>query len=162
MDPSLQATIALFTLYGIVGFIPLNWARTSSSRKERFASGIMLIYFGAVLLTGLALVTGLADTLAETNRLDSAERKQLGDFMQFVIFGGFVFTFLFGGVGTNMVTLALTGTDNLDIIEQLNHIEAKIDKNKAEIESLTKSHKSLWFIYPLFVIAGVLLLWFVW
>lgn len=90
-------------------------------------NGAYLIFFASFVLTGLALVTGVTEGVSGTKSLSDQESEQIAEFMQFIIFGGFVITLLFGSVGANIFSAGLLNNDNLTILRRLDEIEAKID-----------------------------------
>ncbi|MCF6254510.1 MAG: hypothetical protein L3J38_07160, partial [Thiomicrorhabdus sp.] len=117
MDSNLQAILILFLIYGVVGCMFLYWASIVNSRIEKFFSGLMLIYYAAFLLAGL---TGIAETL---NSTEESLKEQLEGFMQYIYLAVGIFTFLFGGVGTNIVASAITSSDNTKVEREENDIK---------------------------------------
>lgn len=128
MDPSLKAVLLVFLVYSLLCVLPIWSTFKSTKRYELMINGAYLIFFASFVLTGLALVTGVAENLAGARALGSEETKQLEDFMKFIIFGGFVIMLLFGSVGANIFSSGLLNDGNSAVLKKLNEIEAKIDQ----------------------------------
>lgn len=158
MEPALKLILGVFLFYGLLGAAPLCWAKVAQSRTERFFVGLMLMYYAAYMLTGIAVVTGAAESIKLT---DVNLKEQLAGFMQYILLLGFIFTFLFGGVGTNIVTSALTASDNIDIANSLKRIENKLDNVDAQNREAIKWHKFSVILNLLILLVGMFSLWWV-
>jgi len=158
MDPSLQTVLIIFLIYGIAGIAPLYGAYRSTTRLERFATGFFLIFYAAFMLLGLALVTGTADKLTGLETISLEERNQISGFMQYIIFGGFFFTLLFGSVGANIFTTAIINTDHSEISDILKRIEDKTNEIHRKVE--VPHHYSKWLMATniLLIIIGFIIL----
>lgn len=156
MDPVLKLILGIFLVYGLIGGVPLYWAKIATSQKERFFAGLMLMYYAAFMLTGLAIVTGAAESLKLN---DVNLKEQLAGFMQYIFLLGFIFTFLFGGVGTNIVTSALTASDNIDIADSLKRIENKLYELESQNKEVIKWHKAFVISNVVVLIVGIYILW---
>ena len=159
MNTSLINILIIFSIYAITGIFPLFAAYKSTSRFERLTYGFFLIYFSAFVLTGLALVTGVADNLTGTNTLSELDRVDLSEFMQYIIFGGFLFTLLFGSVGANIFTSALIHSDNAEIIESLRKIEKNTTETNEKTNKLLVNQKWLMALTIALFFIGLLILW---
>ena len=160
MDVNLIKILTLFGLYAVIGLIPLYWASISQSKIERFLSGFMLIFYASFLLTGIAITTGAIDALSNVNEPSEHTAKQISAFLPYIFLGGSLFTFLFGGVGTNVLTSALTTGENIDINNSLSRIERKLDSANEKISAVQKIHtKTTIANVVVLVIAVIVLFW---
>jgi len=155
MDISLTKIILLFLVYGIIGIIPLYWARISISRLEQFLSGLMLIFYASYLLSAVTITTGIARYLLDCNHGNTDIQSQLIDFIPYIFLFSFIYTFLFGGVGANYVTSSLLANKNIDIENVLIRIEEKIESISEKIDSDVILHK--WVLILNIIIIVILL-----
>ena len=162
MDPSLKTVLFVFLFYSLLCVLPLWSTFKSTKRSELMINGAYLIFFASFVLTGLALVTGVAETLAGTKTLDGDKSKQLKDFMQFIIFGGFVITLLFGSVGANIFSSGLLNDSNLAVLKKLDELETKIDKLHESALKQQSTSKSYSAIKLLAVIGALGILYWAW
>ena len=162
MDPSLKAVLFVFLFYSLLCVVPLWSTFKSIKRAELMINGAYLIFFSSFVLTGLGLVTGVAESLAGTKALDSEESEQLKEFMQFIIFGGFVITLLFGSVGANIFSSGLLNDGNLAVIKKLDELETKIDKLHESTSKKESISKPLSIIKLIAVIGALGILYWAW
>ena len=106
MDPALYGILKLFILYSLPGFFFL-WALKDSYRLERFLMGLVLISWAAFALGMTTIATGVLEPLISDKDSSEYTIKQARDFLPYVSFFSFVYTFLFGGVGTNAISSSL-------------------------------------------------------
>ena len=96
MDPALYGILKLFILYSLPGFFFL-WALKDSYRLERFLMGLVLISWAAFALGMTTIATGVLEPLISDKDSSEYTIKQARDFLPYVSFFSFVYTFLFGG-----------------------------------------------------------------
>ncbi|KLN66073.1 hypothetical protein L1D13_19825 [Vibrio tubiashii] len=151
MHDTLKLLLVFLLLYGALGLFPLYWASNAISRLEKGLSGSFLIYYASFMLTMFALTGSGIDNLTEKEIM---ELTGLDSFKQYVIMLGFIFTFLFGGVGTNVITDALRSkSDQAEVLAAIKRIEAKfehlsVDKtapNKSRLYNIAKSASMILF-----------------
>ncbi len=136
MHDTLKLLLVLFVIYGAIGLFPLYWASNARSRLEQGLSGAFLIYYASFLLTTFALTGSVTDKLPEKEVL---ELTGLDSFNQYMLMFGFFFTFLLGGVGTNVITDALRNkNEQSEMLAAIKRIEDRLDNQFVEP---TKRHK---------------------
>ncbi len=160
MDPHLKAILILFSVYAVVGFLPFYWVSIATSRWERLFTGLMLMFYASFVLTGLAIVTGVSDALACNGALEKQTSEQLSGFMRYIIMAGFFFTFLFGGVGTNVFTSGLKTAESVDVKDAVTRIERKLDSLDSKIDEIIRFSIWHWLGGGLLLALGIgLLVW---
>ena len=82
--------------------------------------------------------------------------------MQFIIFGGFVITLLFGSVGANIFSSGLLNDSNLAVLKKLDELETKIDKLHESALKQQSTSKSYSAIKLLAVIGALGILYWAW
>ncbi|MGF1832183.1 hypothetical protein [Photobacterium sanguinicancri] len=140
MSESLKAILILMSIYGVIGLLPLYWASIAKTKWERLFVGVFLIYYASFMLTSFALVTGAVDKLPAE---ETSQLVKLSEFNQYVLIMGFIFTFLFGGVGTNIVTSVISADDNTEILRSLHRIESKVDRISRQPSKKSYMHKTV-------------------
>ena len=128
MELPLVTTLILFSAYAIACVLPLWNTFKSTKRTDLLVNGLYLIFLASFVLTGLALVTGVAENIVHGNKLTADQSDQLAGFMQYIIFGSFLVSLLFGAVGANIFSTGLLSSSNTAIFEKLTEIENKIEK----------------------------------
>lgn len=140
VDISLIKILVFFAIYFVIGFIPLYWAGVSTSSLERFLASMMLIFYASFLLVVISMTTNIFELLAQSSETSKYVQEQTKLVFPLIVFLGSTFTFLFGGVGTNVVTSALCKSDNADILEAIKNIDNKVDNLTSIKESPIKFH----------------------
>ncbi len=115
-------------------------------------NGVYLIILASFVLTGVALVSGAAESLTGKQTLSAKESEDLSDFMQYIIFGGTIVTLLFGSVGANVFCSGLLQNNNQEILRRLDQIEEKIDNIHKPV---LNAKSSFWFWFWFWRIAAV-------
>ncbi|EII2397816.1 hypothetical protein LG156_001376 [Vibrio parahaemolyticus] len=161
MHETLKLLLGLLLLYGVFGMFPLYWASNVTSRLEKGLSGGFLIYYASFMLTIFTLTGSGIDNLPEKEVM---ELTGLDSFKQYVIMLGFIFTFLFGGVGTNVLTDALRNkNEQAEVLAAIKRIEDRIENlsvgkatpNKPRLYNLAKSFSMILFVATvLYLILG--------
>ena len=134
MDKSLLTVVVVFATYSLAGVLPFWSTFKSTKRSDLLANGAYLIFFASFVLTGLALVTGVSEIFAGKEDFTEAQAEELSNFMQYIIFGGFLVSLLFGAVGANIFSSGLLNTDNSAILNKLSEIENKISSLQSSLE----------------------------
>ncbi|EKO3844540.1 hypothetical protein QTO12_25935 [Vibrio owensii] len=124
MNEQLFLVLTYLLVYGAVGLVPLYWAHIAKSNCERLFSGLFLIYYASFMLTMFAISTGAIAGMSEEQISSLAK---LDDFKQYVILLGFIYTFLFGGVGTNIVTSSISVNSDERVLKAVERLEVKVD-----------------------------------
>lgn len=141
MDISLKKTLVMFLIYMAVGFVWLYNGHIAKSRREKLFSGLILITHAAFLLSAIALVTTSLNDLAKAPKTTIYIREQVSGFLPYIVFLSGIFTFLFGGVGTNFVSSAITSEDNKSVLESVDKIEKRMDTLEIKVDHQLKSSK---------------------
>ncbi len=126
MDISLTKILFLFGVYFVVGVVPLYWVRVSTSTLERVLAGMMLIMYASFLLTAIALTTNIFESIMQSHESSEYAQEQTQSVFPIIVFLGSVFTFLFGGVGTNVVTSALLRDSNSELLDAIKNRDKKV------------------------------------
>ena len=160
MEPTLKVILFVFLFYSLMCLLPLWGSFKSTRRWELMVNGAYLVFLASFVLTGLTLVTGVVENFSGNNSFTKKEAAGISDFMQYIIFGGFFITFIFGSVGANVFCAGLLQNGNHEILRRLDSIEVKIDKlNSASIESHSYALTMLLIKIALFVGAIIILSW---
>lgn len=136
MDISIIKILSLFGGYFLVGCVPLLWVRISTSRLERAFAGTALIIYASFLLAAIALTSNLFESLMQAPESSEYAREQTKSIIPIIVFLGSVFTFLFGGVGTNVVASALSQDANNEVLEAIKNLDNKVHKLTSNEPSL--------------------------
>ena len=155
MDISLQKILALISIYGFAGLFFLNSGRLATTKVEQFFSGLILIAHASFLLMIIGHATTNLTELAGSQESTNYVREQIKHFAPIILFMSGVFTFLFGGVGTNLVSTSLSMSDNKEVISHLERLEARVDSIDYKIKSKKRSDYKHIFINA-FVLVAVL------
>ena len=158
MDKSLVSTLVLFAVYSIVCVLPLWNSFKSTKRSDLLINGTYLIFFASFVLTGLALVTGVAEGIVGDNKLTKEQTEQISGFMQYIIFASFLVTLLFGAVGANIFSSGLLNDSNAAILNKLKEIENKIERVQYSVEASTQVKQSNWISIKIIGVVGALLI----
>lgn len=113
-------------MYFVVGVVPLYWVRVSTSTLERVLAGMMLIMYASFLLTAIALTTNIFESIMQSHESSEYAQEQTQSVFPIIVFLGSVFTFLFGGVGTNVVTSALLRDSNSELLDAIKNRDKKV------------------------------------
>lgn len=140
MDPNLAKVLAVFVMYCIPGIFCLHWVKNASSKVELFISGLFLIIWAAFTLATIAMVTGMSEALLTDKSINEASKDELKDFIPYVFFFGAIYTFLFGGVGTNAVSTSLLGVFSIERTVDIKTLEKKIEESSKQVQILKKMH----------------------
>ncbi|EGR3959997.1 hypothetical protein NHG92_18835 [Vibrio cholerae] len=136
MHETLKFLLVLLLIYGVIGMIPLYWASNAKSRLDKVLSGGFLIYYASFTLTLFAVTSSVTDNLSKNEVI---ELTGLDNFKQYVIMLGFVFTFLFGGVGTNVITDALRNrNEQAEMLAAIKRIENRLESMSVEVKKPEK------------------------
>jgi hypothetical protein len=146
MDPNLVKILAVFVMYCFPGFLCLYWVKTSSSKLEIFIAGLFLICWAAFTLTIIAVSTGAAEALLTDKTLSETSIAELKDFVPYIFIFGAIYTFLFGGVGTNAVSTALIGQFSPENSLDLKRLEQKIENTTKQVNKINSIHWKYLFI----------------
>ncbi|PQJ55350.1 hypothetical protein BTO01_23225 [Vibrio jasicida] len=155
MDISLQKMLVLILVYGVAGLFFLNSGRIATTKKEQFFSGLILVVHASFLLAAIGLVTTSLTDLAEQQESTTYVREQVKEFIPIILFMSGIFTFMFGGVGTNLISASLSVSDNKEVISQLKKLETRIDSIECQIKTRKQTDYKRLFI-NLFVLIIVL------
>lgn len=137
MDINLQKMILYFSVYGSIGVVWLFNGYLSKSKIEQLCCGIALILHTAFLLSLITIVSSSLIELANSPKTTEYIDTQVKQFLPYVAFLSSVFTFLFGGVGTNLVSAAIIKNEDLTLVETISRLESRV----ARVEkSLKKNH----------------------
>lgn len=127
MDISLQKVLVLLSIYGFAGLFFLYSGRIATTNIERFFSGLVLIVHTAFLLTIVGHISTSLAALAQGQESTVYIRDQVKEFIPIIACLGGIFTFLFGGVGTNLVSASLIAKDNTEILSYLEKLDARVE-----------------------------------
>ncbi|MCS0325548.1 hypothetical protein [Vibrio diabolicus] len=155
MDISLQKMLALILVYGFAGLFFLNSGRIATTKTEQFFSGLILIVHASFLLAVIGHVTTSLTDLAGQQESIIYVRDQVKEFIPIILFMSGIFTFLFGGVGTNLVSISLSVNENKEVIGHLKKLEARVDSIECQIKTQKRSNYKRIFINT-FVLVVVL------
>ena len=162
MDKSLLTVVVVFATYSLAGVLPFWSTFKSTKRSDLLANGAYLIFFASFVLTGLALVTGVSEIFAGKEDFTEAQAEELSNFMQYIIFGGFLVSLLFGAVGANIFSSGLLNTDNSAILNKLSEIENKISSLQSSLEERQVMQNN-WVVLKLLITLGaVFILYWIW
>jgi len=139
MDPALTKILYTFILYSLPGLFVI-WALKDSYRLERFLLGLLLILWAAFSLTIATVALGVLEPLISDT--DSAEYtvKQARDFLPYVSMFIFMYTFLFGGVGTNAVSSSLMDKSTVINNDQLSKMQTQLNDISKKVNRIERSH----------------------
>lgn len=121
MDQSLKATLAFFLLYGLV---ILYLSSTAKSKNERLSFGLFLIFDASFMLTGFAIAGNIIEGFSGS---EPDFNKLISEFGQYIFMGSFIVTFLFGCVGTNIISSVVIKSYNIEVSNELKRIKSKLD-----------------------------------
>ncbi|KYN84997.1 hypothetical protein ATY37_20000 [Vibrio cidicii] len=139
MDISLQKMLVLISIYGLAGVFFLNSARIANTKIEQFCSGLVLIIHASFLLAVIGHASTSLTDLASHQESTVYVREQVQEFIPIIVFMSGIFTFLFGGVGTNLVSASFSVSDNSEVISYLEKLEARVDSIEKTIRSRKRS-----------------------
>lgn len=161
MHPTLQAVLAAFGVYALIGLLPIAVCYREPSRTNKLICGFFLIYLAAFVLTGLALVTGVVQDTTIAKKWSDEESAQVKSFMQYIIFFGAVFSLFYGSVGANLFSSALTDRREAELQSTLQRIERKIDGLSLLLSLTYKNTNALLVIVCIGAAIGLGLLWWI-
>ena len=161
MDFILQKILVFFCIYGVAGLFLLYNGYVSRTRIEKVASGAMLIAFASFLLSAIAIVSTPLDYLAANTHTLSCVRDQIEPFIPIVVFLSGIFTFLFGGVGTNLISSGVIRSDNQEIMDLLIRLESRVDTIEQQVNRppITHIRRLISSAVVMFLAVGIIFFW---
>jgi hypothetical protein len=161
MDPALIKLLWLLSLFCMPGLFFLWAVKASSSRFELFFMGCMLIFWSAFSLVLISVAIGALEPVLDDKDSSEYMINQVKSFLPFLFFFAPIYTFLFGGVGTNAVSSALMDKNHISIDkEHLRKIENKLDKVSEDIGSFKNTRWT--YIIPSLIISVLCITLSVW
>jgi uncharacterized membrane protein len=155
MDPSLSKILYTMILFCLPGFFCI-WALKDSYRLERFLLGSMLIAFAAFCLSMVAVVIGVLEPLINDSDTASYSLEQAKAFLPYVTFFGFIYTFMFGGVGTNAISSSLASDSSSDLDrKELEQMKEQLDNISSKVDKLEHVHWKLFISSIVFFVIGI-------
>ncbi|MBU2895355.1 hypothetical protein [Vibrio hepatarius] len=127
MDLSLKKILLMFALYCVAGFFILFITRDFITKFAKFCGGICLIIYASLLVAGIGYASTMLIDVANEDMTTNNLRDQIQDVVVIIAFLSVSVTFLFGGVGTNLVYASLSSNDMSDVVSSLNRLETRID-----------------------------------
>ncbi|MFT6216829.1 MAG: hypothetical protein ACJAS3_003247 [Roseivirga sp.] len=163
MDPSLTKILYTMMLFCLPGLFYI-WALKDSYRLERFLLGTMLIAWAAFSLGMIAIVIGIVEPLLSNDDTAEYTLNQAREFLPYVSFFGFIYTFMFGGVGTNAISSALMDVGGRNKIDQrqLNEIKDQLESLTSQVDKIRYFHWKHFFFSVVLFAVGIILSLSVW
>ncbi|KAA1153940.1 hypothetical protein EU510_09120 [Pseudoalteromonas sp. FUC4] len=135
MDPALTKILMTFVLFTLPGLFFI-WALKDSYRLERFLMGLVLIVWAAFSLSIATITIGVLDPLITNTNSTEYTVEQARNFLPYVSLFIFLYTFLFGGVGTNAVSSALMDKSVFVNNEQILKMQSQLDDISKKVDNI--------------------------
>lgn len=115
-------------------------ASRANSRVEKFFWGLFLILLASFLLAGAGYVSGAFAALSNSDKATDYIRSQVSDFTPIILILSSIFTFVFGGVGTNLISSAVINTNSCESSNSFFSLENSLDRLTAEISNYRRTN----------------------
>ena len=157
MDSSLQQLLFWNVIFTVVGFFPLIGARYLEKKLEKFWGGIFLIFYASLVISTLGYTSTVLIEVARADTTSFNIQDQIQNVVAIIAFLSVSVTFLFGGVGTNLVYASLSSNDMSDVVSSLNRLETRIDSLEQTFTG-SKRRSYLRILTSFFLLIGIVTL----